>query len=322
MKVNKSLIVCSTPLHMLIAERIVDLYPNDRFDLLIVTDTINEKYKFYMDRLAKRCNSSVVFEMDSSSTFNYIKNFLYFKKVLRERSLNYDKYFVVNITSRYIQYLLSIKECEGKLYTFDDGLANIYKYGSMYNEGKPSFINNIVWKVLGVKKYSKEIKKEIKLHYTIFKDIPNIVANTKYISLLEDCGNKVSGNEELVRRIFLGQPLTDITAENNNKMLFSMLDSLNIDYYFRHPREKIEQANFKASIVETNLIFEDYIMDVLKKEENVLFEVYTFSSSAAVNVASLGRVKVFFIYSPIIHANAPFLYEEIKKMGFNILYNI
>ncbi len=321
MKVNENLIVCSTPLHMLIAGKIINLYPNDLFDLLVVTDTLNKKYEFYIDRLANRCRNLVVFKMDSSSTFNYIKNFLDFKKRLKEIKLDYAKYFVVNITSRYVQYLISIKGGSGDLYTFDDGLANIYKYGSMHNEGKPSFVNNIIWNILGVKKYSKDIKKEIKLHYTIFDGIPNIIENVKYVSLLEDCGGNVSGGGE-VRRIFLGQPLTDISVKNNNSFLFNILSNLKIDYYFRHPREKIEQENLRTSLIETNLIFEDYIVDVLKKEDNVLFEIYTFSSSAAVNVASLGRIKVFFIYSPIVHENAPFLYQEIEKMGFNIIYDI
>lgn len=321
MKVNKNLIVCSTPLHMLIAEKIFNLYPDDHFDLLIITDTINDKYKFYMDRLASQCDSLIVFKMDLSSTINYIKNFLYYRGVMKEINLNYGKYFVVNITSRYVQYLLSIKGCMGDLYTFDDGLANIYKYGSMYNESKPSFINHMVWNFLGVKKYSKDIKKEIKLHYTIFNDIPNIIENTKYINLLEESSDEISVCEE-VTKIFLGQPLTDISSVDNNQLLFNILSDLNIDYYFKHPREKIDKENFKVPLIETNLIFEDYIVDVLKKEKNTLFEIYTFSSSAAVNVASLGRIKVFFIYNQIVHENSPFLYQEIEKMGFNILYDI
>lgn len=56
----------------------------------------------------------------------------------------------------------------GSIYTFDDGLANIYKYGIMHHEPIPNFVNNFIWKFLGVKKYSSDIKKEIKMHYTIF----------------------------------------------------------------------------------------------------------------------------------------------------------
>lgn len=55
---SKNLIVCSTPLHMLIAEKIINMHPSEEFDLLLITDAFNEKYNFYRMRLSSRCNKT------------------------------------------------------------------------------------------------------------------------------------------------------------------------------------------------------------------------------------------------------------------------
>ena len=48
---GKSLIVCLTPLQMLIAEKIISLNPDKQFDLLVIALSDNEKYKHYYQKV-------------------------------------------------------------------------------------------------------------------------------------------------------------------------------------------------------------------------------------------------------------------------------
>ena len=51
---SRSLIMCVTPLQMIIAEKIIKLNPEQNFDLLVIALCDNDKY--YFDKLKKLCS--------------------------------------------------------------------------------------------------------------------------------------------------------------------------------------------------------------------------------------------------------------------------
>jgi len=45
-----NLIICTSPLQMLIAERIIKQYSREHFEFLLITDIINNKYLHYFNQ--------------------------------------------------------------------------------------------------------------------------------------------------------------------------------------------------------------------------------------------------------------------------------
>ena len=282
--------MCTTPLQMLIAEKIIELNSDKKFDLLVLVSNDNNKYAYYYSRLKEKCFNSLYCVSDLK-----INNFFSFIKQLKKNNLNkkYQELYLASIDSRYLQYVVS-KNNLSHIYTFDDGTANIISTSLYYSDDRLSQLKKYIWGFLGVKYYMKDIRRKSKLHYTLYKNVPNIVEKVEYVSL-EPYLKFNSLNSDKVIKFYLGQPLTDISEKFDHDFVRSKVEKLEIDYYYPHPREKIyPKGSFK--IVENSLIFEDYIVDFLRKNPNVKVEVYSFISTASLNVSSLLRVQCVYLY--------------------------
>lgn len=309
----KSLIMCVTPLQMLIAEKIIELNSNQSFDLLVVALNDNEKYRMYFNRIKKICTNSLYYIQGKRRLvfFDYISE-------LRRNNLNvkYQYLYLASIDSRHFQYIVS-KNKFSSLYTFDDGTANIVQSSLYYLNSKPHFLKRSIWRILGIKYYMKDLKDNSLLHYTIYKDIPNIIENKQYITLFStNNDNNQDGMKEEVVSFYLGQPLIDISEKFNVQYVQNSIKKLKIDYYYPHPRENVyPKGDFK--IIESPMIFEDYIIDFLKNNPNINLNVFSFTSTSILNIIDLDRVKVSYIHnSEIFELNRSFY--ELAQKSFNI----
>jgi len=287
----KSLIMCATPLQMLIAENIIELNSNESFDLLVVALVDNEKYRNYFERVKKICANSLYYVQGSGSLifFDYIrklKNNNFYTK--------YNKYYLASIDSRHFQYILS-RNKNPNIFTFDDGTANIISSSLYYMNSKPKFLKRAVWRVLGVRYYMEDIKRISLLHYTIYENIPNIIENKQYVSLISIVNKEQSEIKDKIIRFYLGQPLTDISEFFGIKFVKRNIDKLDIDYYYPHPRE-ISYPKGGFQIIESSLIFEDYIVQFLRDNPNANVEVFSFISTALLNIMSLDRLQAIYIH--------------------------
>lgn len=287
----RSLIMCATPLQMLIAEKIINLNSDKLFDLLLIAPSISSKYRHYYEKLDYICFDNLYYVAEPG-----LKGFLNYIKCLRKSRINkkYQNIYLANIEFRHFQYVLSKNE-QSNIYTFDDGTVNIYLSSIYHSNSKPVFFKRAVWRVFGIKYYLEDIRNFSKLHYTIYKDIPNIINNIRYISLMSDSNQKKREINNKVIRFYLGQPLTDISKDFDLAYVSNNIDKLDIDYYYPHPREKAYPKG-DYQIVESPLIFEDYIVQFLKDNTNVNIEVFSFTSTALLNIMSLNRVKAIYIY--------------------------
>lgn len=303
----KSLIMCMTPLQILIAEKIITLNSNERFDLLVVALNDNKKYKTYFERVKKLCVNSLYYVQGKGRLvfFDYIKK-------LKKHNLNnkYNNYYLAGIDSRHCQYILS-KNKNPNIFTFDDGTANIITSSLYYSNSKPNFLKRAGWGILGIKHYMKEIKEASLLHYTIYDGIPNIIDNKVYISLVSKEKNIEQKTSEVVS-FYLGQPLTEISKNFDLSYVINNIDKLNIDYYYPHPREK-SYPEGKFQLVDNPLIFEDYIVQFLEKYPDIAVEVFSFTSTALLNIMSLDRVKVTYIHDTEFFELNHRFYEFTKK---------
>lgn len=314
---QKSLIMCVTPLQILIAEKIIQSRPTEDFDVIIFALENNQKFNYYAEKLKKYANaywySHVAYK---SSVYNLI-NFLKFIFQFNFNGFNkrYDSYYLSSIDSRYFQYILSKKTNSSSVFTFDDGTANIVKTSIYYLRNLNDEKKNKIFKSLGIKYFQDDIKSMSKLHYTIYPGFENIIQNTQAISLFNV--GEVFGERKKNINIFLGQPYEQLDKNLTLKEIEKLLIKLNINFYFPHPREKNIPNDIE--IIHTNKIFEEYIIKFLNKNRDAHINIYTFMSSAALNVNSIDGLSVFFVKNDSVVEKYLDFFELLEHNGINMI---
>lgn len=294
-KNSKNLIMCVTPLQMLIAEKIIDLNCDQNFDLIVLVHNNNEKYHYYYQRLQAKCINSLYYVLEPGffGFLNYINK-------IKKKSLNkkYKNYYLASIDSRHFQYIIS-KTHHPNIYTFDDGTANVIKTSIYYQDTKPALWKRFIWRIFGVHFYMEDIKKLSLYHYTLYQNTSNIIKNTQKLELFLDERRQDIQQQKKIK-IYLGQPMHEISEKFSLAYIEQYIGRLKPDYYFPHPREKKYPAA-GAEIITTFLIFEDYIIQFIKQNPDIAVEVYSFMSTAILNIANISRVSVKYIYEPTLY---------------------
>lgn len=302
--------MCATPLQLLIVERIIELYPEKEYDLIVLTgETDNrEKFTHYYNRVKKFCKNSILYE------YKYgFKSFIMFRRKISKSVFNteYNELYLANFQKGAFQYLVS-KNHSSEIYTFDDGLGNILPSGAFHRSSSPPMLRRCIWRLLGVNTYSQDIKKLSILHYTIYKGFPNIIPNTKLVKLFGE--NEPLNSNSLTKniKVYLGQPLLSVNEKFTDSFITNILLDLNIDYYLPHPREA---SNTKLSFkeIKTNLIAEDFIIRYIKENPETKVEVYSFFSGALFNLANIPSIECKYIYDDYIKSKYHALYKAINN---------
>ncbi|ELX04805.1 glycosyltransferase family 52 [Acinetobacter baumannii] len=301
---KKNLIVCLTPLQMLIAEKILQKSYGD-FDLLCISYNKNNKYDYYFKKVSSESSVAYRFYICSKNKFSRFYDLIKFKLFMRNFFCEeYENVYVASIDNPFVHLALSMFT-NFQLYTFDDGSANINVDSIYYQIPHKSNLQKVMMKLLGSVYDQERILAESKMHYTIYKDFSNIISNTTFLPLFSlDKINR--GNKSI--NIFLGQPLHEIQGLNASIFL-KFLISNGVLNYFPHPRETSKHSNFRY--IETSLIFEDYIIELLEEGYNV--NVYTISSTAALNVSSLEGVHIFIVKSSVLDVFYGEIYSLFNK---------
>lgn len=304
---EKCLIMCVTPLQMIIARKIIELNPDKDFDLVAIALSSNIKYKRYYKELRELCDNSLYYFPKKGFI-----GFLDFIKELKLKKINsgYRCIYLASIDLRYFHYIIS-KNDLANIYTFDDGLANIISDDIYYSNEIPVIWKKMIWRFIGIKYYTKDIRNKSLLHYTIYKDVPNIIKNTQLIKLYEEYESITTITNRVVT-IYLGQPLEEISNMFSSEYIMNALQKIHIDFYYPHPREKnIPKGDFKVII--SPLVFEDYIVTYLKDNPKVKIKVYSFISSAILNIVSLDRIEVNYLYGANLYKKYKDFYDFVEK---------
>lgn len=305
---SRSLIMCTTPLQMLIAEKIIQLKKNEKFDLiLIINGNSNNKFKNYFNRLQLKTSKSMIYELNSVSKLEKIKKFMGFKKKYRKWSdFNYSSYYLASIDNTFFHWIISNKSENSSIYTFDDGIANIYN-GSLYFNEKKFLLNKLIWKILGVGYSLNKIKNQSKIHYTIYPERENIIHKKEYISIFSKKNINIENhNANTEINLFLGQPLYEINNNYNKDYIVAILKKFNIDVYFPHPRENYNLEK-EVEIIKSDYVFEDYVVNLSLEYKKI--NIYTFFSTAAINVEEFPNVKIYCLINDFLKENYSGLYE-------------
>lgn len=319
---KECLIMCATPLHLLIVEQIIKSNPNNDYDLILMFnegDNLN-KFHHYLNRIKPLCRNYLLYA-HKPKILNLIP--FRFKLVLHGFNKKYDELYLANILRAHFQLIVSLPfNSKATVITYDDGLANLLPSGEFYQDKHPDIFRHIIKKLLGIKYYSSDIKNLSIKHYTIYPNLPNIIGNTIHINLHPELSTKddVTPVHSTIR-IYLGQPLKGLNRKFSTQYIKNILDKFEIDYYFPHPREK-HVDSYEDKVVQTDLIFEDYIIQFLNDNPRVKMQVYTFFSGAALNIANLNNVESIYIYDEFIHQNYKELYSIIEASNDISIMNI
>lgn len=308
-----NLIICTTPFQVLMAEKIIDLYPNEKFYGIMIVVVKNEKFDYYLERFFSRCDNGFYLLDDSLNKISIVKKII----LLRWKCFflpKIDKVFFANLNSNRIQAILNSISFN-KIETFDDGLGNLN--GTVLNNRDMGIVKKIIKYFLYPKYSVSDIRNKSVKHYTVYKNSKNIIDNTCYLSLFAVEKTKLRNDDCVSYSILLGQPLNELCNNyfNYGSFVRYLFDKYSIEYYFPHPRET--EIIQDITYLNTNLIIEDYILHKLQNEQ-CKFVIYTFFSGSVLSMLNLKNIEIISI-KPRECPELDIHYSVIESYGVPIL---
>lgn len=304
---KRNLIICTTPLQVVIAEHIIDLHPDEEFWPMVYSpnDKLTDKYEYYAQRLEAKCKRPV--------RVIYPK---YGKGVLRAwgrimldilqgcRLPKFDTVIKADYLAEDAVYVM-IKQQTAELKSFDDGLMNVapltYEKQKHIEKGR---LYKIVTKISGISTEEQQFRARLTEHFTIYK-LKNVIEAPKmtYIDLFP--ANKIENLEHLEREpkevvsIFLGQPIYEYEYGRECRSVDvtqHLIDQYQIKYYYPHPRERYQIEG--VEYINSSFIIEDYLLQELTRDKNKAYKIYTYCSSALINLQGLPEYVEFTAFYP------------------------
>lgn len=309
-----NLIICHTPLQCLLAQRIIQLYPQHTFEMVAFSFTDTPKIRHYFTQTATLCHKSQIIWLNNQSPLHYLHQL----HSLSKKNNRYDFVFVASIDASAVHAILSNIQYK-HLMTFDDGTANIIEGSVLRTPKHYNLQQKIMRFVCGIHLNMEEIRTRSEGHYTLYPQLSNITKPLIPIQLFnfkKDETNETQEKQEI--RILLGQPFLD-SPDENAAIFQKLAKTLQIDLYCPHPRENQPLKHIKT--LQTDLIIEDYVAQYLQKNPHQILRIYTLFSTAALNLHNIPRVKIKAIYPKHPFFRQPHiqkLYQLMQQQGIHI----
>lgn len=317
-----NLFICTTPLQILICEKIIENYHNDEFELLLICNYNNKKLPFYADKMKPKPKNIFKTRAYQAGVYKNLNGLLKIKNMLKGK--NYINVFTPQPKGLWIATILNNITYKN-LYSFDDGVANLHYEGNfIYGKLAKLRLRNKIKKqikylLLGIKKDDFENYASIlKAHYTIFPNMPNLIKNTKEIKLFKENISDKQDRKKTIK-LFLGQPIYEKELEKNRILIQELIEKFKIDLYLPHPREEYIIKNVKY--IDTKLIAEDYIISQLQKDKTINFEIYGFFTTALFTLSNLNILKLnaIFMQNDEVFENVKSLYNIMQKLNIKVI---
>lgn len=284
-----NLFICYTPLHAMIAKRLIEKKELDNIYLIYICFGINAKHECYYSKLAELSDKSILLDL-RHTMLSDVYRLVMLALSMRGSSHSHWSLYTGNIKhfhSRFLALLLGIKE----FYTFDDGSGNISGDGYFYDISDRRSIG-LLFKVLQPRLLYENVVKSIKKHYTIYA-VENVYKNSEYIELISDGEPMLDsiGNRKVIylSNAFANDEL--MTKKQERDMDLSIVKSLAVTDVLMHPRG--DRTDFfkdqGVNVIDTDLIAEDYILHAVKARSIVVVGVY---STALLNLSSLEKIDL------------------------------
>ena len=326
-----NLVVCWTPLQMLIAEKIIKSHPNEKFYMIVMSHSgKNEKYDYYSSILSQKSERFYSFYLEPQSQN---KLFVYTSLLeLKLKSLLFPPLktiYLAHISSPEIHTLVSTYPTV-EIRTFDDGSSNLLKKSAFLNNANRISTGEVSRRFyelfINSTQSVKSIRERSIEHYTIFKDLKNIMDDghrkMTYLPLFDVSKLKPSKEIKDTIKILLGSP-----DKGMKEISEKAIKHFGIKYATLHPRQRYELSN--AITLQSPYIIEDYMLKEIEKNPHTHYEIYTFFSGAALTMKDFPNVSVYAlkpsslpsdywltpIYELFQKSNVPILEFDDKKLN-------
>lgn len=312
---SPNLLIVRTPFQAWLCLRLVEYLEMDSYDLLYITHNDSEEDKFYFKRLSISAMVSdyVYLPPERFDVITHVKLRLRLSSWFRR--LNYQNVYVASIDSMVINALIC-KISLARMYTFDDGLANLVQDGIYYND--PKTIRAWIYRKLFGGRPVDKIRKKVSLHYSIYKDFDNIVEEGRmvYLSGWGRPDESISDRsvKKHTKRYFLGAPFDEVMSRREIEKMVDAMQGLAIDAYIKHPREKKELPIGGIIFDKGGRIAEEVI---LEDSTGYAVELYGFLSSVMINLQGVAEKRVVFLSG---HQKLTGVGELARKLGCQEVY--
>lgn len=317
-----NIIICCTPLQVLIAERIMELYPDEPFFAIGCMQRRTEKLEAYLLRLKEKCQGGgiIISEVTPATAFQDYKRTLSLY-AMAYRIPKPRRVFVSNIEKPTLHALLH-RSWSAEIITFDDGTRNLVETLSASDMAdiEDGIFQRALSRLMHPPLRMKDLFLRKKKHYSIY-NYPNSMGQSEYIELFPR--EPVSADEEqaveIAREvsIFLGQPIYEFDHGDtwNIALSKSVVEKYRPDYYLPHPREQyhIEGVEY----LNTPYILEEYLVWAMVQHPHWTFHVYSFCSTALLNVCQFPQVEITVIKPSILSPKIEGVYDLLSRFGFS-----
>lgn len=290
--------ICMTPLHVLIVERIAQtlgLQFDEGFYLSALPDARQQRY---LARMKGFCTNAKTIQQARPSLGTgfkkYVQLWQYRRQVVNEAQAlgQFDEVFSACGIDDFLWATLTGLNPK-RVYTYDDGLLNIQGDSIHWNKSN-SWLRRAFLKACGVHFNSDNLPTLSVQHFTIYPG-KNWFERTLYIPLLGtskdghvDVHSAPSSDHSIdAITLFVGPAPEQMRTQHS--VVRAFLDEHPGCGFIPHPRDKL--SNFPGcERINTELIVEEYVMDLLASHPQRHIQLFGTESSSLVNLAKVGGV--------------------------------
>lgn len=282
-----NLFLCSTPLQLKIALRIIESEELSHVVLIFTGIMPNKRSSYYLAQAESLVEKIYYFDKNielKKSRSDYLNKMA--QNLIKEYSLkDVADIYMANLNDRFYHHLLSILPYQD-LYTFDDGTENVNPFSKFYRNKRYSWLRKAYQRRNGRRYWLDEVLSETKGHYTIYQHLPNVVANTRYIPLYEEIETANVKAPMKKIHILLGTVYRDVVAQRQQaSMLIAEINRYSeknpFDLYLPHPREETPYFENCKTLVPDQMS-EELIINYLEQGYEIF--LYGFGGSTQLNL--------------------------------------
>lgn len=312
-----NLIIAFTPLQILIALKIIEKHSDEDFYGVVFAKKKHTKILTYAKKLESACQHFQFIPVSDklgslAGNIDILRWLFYGLKIPQV-----DTLYMCNVDMPMPRLLLS-RQQNAELISFDDGSRNLSNEAIQNIENQGTFYKYIC-KIFRIPSAQKLLKRQIK-HYSIYQ-YPNNMGPAEYLPLFtptQESDLRVFNEEEI---ILLGQPLYeqqgDRAMEKNIAFTKRVIEDYHITKYFPHPREDYHISDIEY--IDSPLIIEDYLIQELKEHPEKKYIIYTYCSTAVLNLQGISKQIEFVLLQPNDTPDSlKETYNLFSKLGFSI----
>ena len=283
-----SLVIVRTPFQAWLAQKVIKEEGVETYDIVYLTHNNSEEDIFYYGllKLRARCSDYIYVKPKRWDILSHLAVRWKARKWYVNRG--YEKVIFASINSNFVNATAN-SQINSNFVTFDDGVANIFKGGTYYEE--PSSRRILAYKKLLGAVSLKILTNRIVRHYSVFDGYDNIVEK-KRLTIIPGWERKFSSSliaSPKEKKYFIGAPFHEVMTPSQIRKLEKYAKSESIDVYVKHPRENFPLDIGAPMLDKKCRIAEEAILADAGESQIIL---YGFLSTVLVNLAGISKNQV------------------------------